>query len=147
MLSPSLCVERKALPDLVSSLASGRLYHQAQAMCTHYKCPVLLIEFEGERAWRLAPNSELGPDIDSRTTHSRLALLLLHFPKLRCEVHGGCCMHGRRATRPLPLAVGHWPALLWKEGRKDWQPVPAEPACMACMVWRLQHLAHIKKRA
>jgi hypothetical protein len=31
VLSPELVVERKALPDLFSSLASGRLYHQVGA--------------------------------------------------------------------------------------------------------------------
>ncbi|GFH27489.1 DNA repair endonuclease UVH1, partial [Haematococcus lacustris] len=53
VLSPTMCVERKALPDLVSSLASGRLYSQAEAMCKHYKTPVLLIEFEGDRPFLL----------------------------------------------------------------------------------------------
>ena len=37
ILSPDMCVERKALPDLIQSLASGRLYNQAESMCKHYK--------------------------------------------------------------------------------------------------------------
>ena len=32
VLSPELCVERKSLPDLRQSLASGRLYHQARVL-------------------------------------------------------------------------------------------------------------------
>ena len=28
ILSSEVCVERKAIPDLISSLGSGRLYHQ-----------------------------------------------------------------------------------------------------------------------
>jgi DNA excision repair protein ERCC-4 len=35
VLSPDICVERKAIPDLVQSLKSGRLYTQAEAMCKH----------------------------------------------------------------------------------------------------------------
>ena len=32
ILSAEVCVERKAIPDLVQSLASGRLFNQAEAM-------------------------------------------------------------------------------------------------------------------
>ena len=49
VLSPDVCVERKAIPDLIGSLQSGRLYNQAEAMCRHYKIPILLIEFEREK--------------------------------------------------------------------------------------------------
>lgn len=52
-MAPELCVERKSLPDLRQSLASGRLYHQAQAMTAHYELPVLLIEFERDKAFAL----------------------------------------------------------------------------------------------
>jgi hypothetical protein len=31
VLSPDIAVERKAVPDLIQSLASGRLYSQARA--------------------------------------------------------------------------------------------------------------------
>lgn len=53
VLSPELCVERKSIADLRGSLASGRLYHQAEAMTKHYKTPLLLIEFEGDKAFAL----------------------------------------------------------------------------------------------
>ncbi len=53
VLSPELCVERKSISDLRGSLASGRLYHQAEAMTKHYKTPLLLIEFEGDKAFAL----------------------------------------------------------------------------------------------
>lgn len=56
ILAPELCVERKSLPDLKQSLASGRLYHQAQAMTAHYQLPVLLIEFERDKAFALQVN-------------------------------------------------------------------------------------------
>jgi DNA excision repair protein ERCC-4 len=83
VLSPDICVERKALPDLIASLASGRLAAQAAALCRHYRTPVLLIEFEAERAFALQGVSEISDDIDGRALTSRLALLLLHFPRLR----------------------------------------------------------------
>ncbi|CAH8641301.1 unnamed protein product [Schistosoma curassoni] len=36
ILAPHLCVERKSVSDLIGSLNSGRLYHQATAMSRHY---------------------------------------------------------------------------------------------------------------
>lgn len=53
ILAPEMCVERKSLSDLRQSLASGRLYQQATAMCAHYQLPVLLIEFERDKAFVL----------------------------------------------------------------------------------------------
>lgn len=85
VLCPSTCVERKSLPDLVGSLASGRLYAQAAAMVRHYARPLLLIEFEAERPFELqAAGAGAGAgEVDSRDVRSRLVLLLLHFPALR----------------------------------------------------------------
>ncbi|KAJ3152164.1 hypothetical protein HDU89_001383 [Geranomyces variabilis] len=80
VLSPSVCVERKSLPDLVGSLKSGRLYSQCEAMSLHYKTPVLLIEFEKSKAGFFSGE---GKEIDSRDVGARLALLVLHFQKLR----------------------------------------------------------------
>jgi len=83
VLSPELCVERKSVPDLVGSLASGRLYTQAEAMCRHYATPALLIEFDADKQFGLTSVGDLGNDVSSRALGSKLALLLLHFPKLR----------------------------------------------------------------
>ncbi|GLC33404.1 hypothetical protein PLESTB_000071900 [Pleodorina starrii] len=83
VLSPQLVVERKSLPDLHASLASGRLYHQAEVMCRHYARPLLLIEFDADRQFGLQSASELGDDIDPKNVISKLTLLTLHFPKLR----------------------------------------------------------------
>jgi len=89
VISSDMCVERKSLSDLVQSLNSGRLYTQCEAMSTHYVHPILLIEFDQERAFTLATLS------DNRDTHRRLttpqdlsvqaklALLTLSFPRLR----------------------------------------------------------------
>lgn len=53
VLSPDICVERKAIPDLISSLNGGRLNSQCEAMSTHYKIPVLLIEYESSKSFSL----------------------------------------------------------------------------------------------
>eukprot|EP00884_Botryococcus_braunii_P016193 jgi/Botrbrau1/3257/Bobra.174_1s0029.1 len=83
VLSPEICVERKSISDLRSSLASGRLYHQAEAMSRHYRLPVLLIEFERDKAFLLHSPHDIGPDILATSLISKLVLLTLHFPRLR----------------------------------------------------------------
>ena len=88
MLTPDVCVERKAVPDLIASLDSGRLFTQAEAMCRHYATPVLLIEFDPERAFALQSTLDIGGDIRANNVASKLVLLLLHFPKLRCARGG-----------------------------------------------------------
>ncbi|EEP79675.1 MUS38 protein [Uncinocarpus reesii 1704] len=51
ILTPDICVERKSVRDLISSLKNGRLYNQAETMLQHYKTPVLLIEFDQNKAF------------------------------------------------------------------------------------------------
>ena len=53
ILTPKRCVERKSIPDLIGSLNSGRLYKQAEQMCRHFEQPMLLIEFDDDRDFRL----------------------------------------------------------------------------------------------
>lgn len=53
VLSPLMAAERKTVADLRSSLASGRLHDQAAALCAHYPTPLLLLEFEADRAFAL----------------------------------------------------------------------------------------------
>ena len=83
ILSPEVCVERKAIPDLIQSLSSGRLFNQAEAMMRYYKRPALLIECEDHRPFGLINANELGPDIAPQALLSKLSLMLLHFPKMR----------------------------------------------------------------
>ena len=85
VLTPNVCVERKALPDLFQSLRSGRLYDQAVNLCRAYAVPILLIDFH---SWReFGSSAYAGPsaagDIHMKNVVSKLALLLLHFPSLR----------------------------------------------------------------
>lgn len=63
ILSPEMCVERKSISDLKGSFISGRLYHQAEAMSRNYKTPILLIEFDRDKAFALHSVSEIGADI------------------------------------------------------------------------------------
>ncbi|OAJ43057.1 hypothetical protein BDV3_001823 [Batrachochytrium dendrobatidis] len=83
ILSPRMCVERKSISDLVSSLKNGRLYNQCEAMCLHYDLPILLIEFEQNRSFSTLSSSEVfGSDISSNDLNSRISLLCLTFPKI-----------------------------------------------------------------
>lgn len=51
VLTPDICVERKSVRDLISSLRNGRLYNQAETMLQHYKNPLLLIEFDENKSF------------------------------------------------------------------------------------------------
>ena len=46
------------------------LHAQAEAMTRHYATPVLLIQFDRDRAFALHATSEIGSDINVRTTYS-----------------------------------------------------------------------------
>jgi DNA excision repair protein ERCC-4 len=60
ILSPSMCVERKSIPDLIQSFNSGRLYQQCELMSIHYKQPILLIEFDQKKSFNLEVRSRTG---------------------------------------------------------------------------------------
>ncbi|KAL4904675.1 hypothetical protein BDW74DRAFT_178765 [Aspergillus multicolor] len=51
ILTPDICVERKSVRDLISSLRNGRLYNQAETMTQFYKSPLLLIEFDENKSF------------------------------------------------------------------------------------------------
>ncbi|KAH9934024.1 uncharacterized protein BXZ73DRAFT_89675 [Epithele typhae] len=103
ILTPDICVERKSIPDLISSLNSGRLYTQCELMSAHYKQPILLIEFEEHKSFALeavadvksfAKSAKYPPKkkADARGEHAtsasqsiqaKLVLLTLTFPRVR----------------------------------------------------------------
>eukprot|EP00050_Salpingoeca_kvevrii_P001990 m.184488 g.184488 ORF g.184488 m.184488 type:complete len:911 (-) comp10509_c0_seq8:183-2915(-) len=85
VLSPDMCVERKSVPDLIQSLASGRLYNQVTAMSRYYSIPILLIEMDENRSnFSLVSSTEyVAGDVDFRNTLSKLVLLTITFPHLR----------------------------------------------------------------
>ncbi|KAI0691074.1 hypothetical protein BC835DRAFT_1433046 [Cytidiella melzeri] len=104
ILTPNYCVERKSIPDLISSFNSGRLYTQCELMSAHYKHPILLIEWEEHKSFSLEsiadtksyvkatakypakknkqPNAN-EPAVASPNIQSKLVLLTLTFPRVR----------------------------------------------------------------
>ncbi|KAI5452177.1 DNA repair protein RAD16 [Naganishia albida] len=96
IITPTMCVERKSVPDLIQSFNSGRLFTQCEQMTMHYGQPILLIEFEENKSFQLQTIVEQrsitkdkkaplpGPTgIDPTTVQSKLVLLTLAFPRLR----------------------------------------------------------------
>ncbi|KAI1436428.1 DNA repair endonuclease XPF [Xylaria sp. CBS 124048] len=90
ILSPSICIERKSISDLISSFKDGRLYSQAETMFQHYKNPMLLIEFDQNKSFTLEPFADLSGNLRSVNPNeapsdlqSKIVLLTLAFPRLR----------------------------------------------------------------
>ncbi|GFR17945.1 DNA repair endonuclease XPF [Trichonephila clavata] len=83
VLTPDMVVERKSVSDLIGSLNSGRLYTQAQSMCRLYKKPILLIEFDQNKAFSLQGKYYFNSSASSQNVTSKLILLTTHFPDLR----------------------------------------------------------------
>ncbi|KAE8579766.1 hypothetical protein XENTR_v10024177 [Xenopus tropicalis] len=83
ILTPDICVERKSVSDLIGSLNNGRLYTQCVSMCRYYKRPVLLIEFDPNKPFSLVSKNSIHQEISVNDITSKIALLTLHFPRLR----------------------------------------------------------------
>ncbi|GKZ79635.1 hypothetical protein AnigIFM56816_003838 [Aspergillus niger] len=110
ILTPDICVERKSVRDLISSLRNGRLYNQAETMLQHYKNPLLLIEFDQNKSFTfdafasattpgttfltdfgfsssgtstLSANSSLVNPSSPKSAQHLLVLLTLTFPRLK----------------------------------------------------------------
>ena len=89
VLSPSICVERKSVKDLISSFKNGRLYNQVETMFLHYKSPMLLIEFDQNKSFTLEPFADLTGSLSSTSSsgasdlQAKIVLLTLAFPMLR----------------------------------------------------------------
>ncbi|KAI1854252.1 hypothetical protein JX266_001393 [Neoarthrinium moseri] len=90
ILSPSICIERKSINDLISSFRDGRLFNQAETMFQHYKNPMLLIEFDQNKSFTLEPFADLSGNLSSinpanmpSDLQSKLVLLTLAFPRLK----------------------------------------------------------------
>lgn len=88
VLTPEICIERKSVSDLISSFASGRLYHQAEVMLQHYKSPMLLIEFDQQKSFTLEPFADLSNAVGSAALgqsdlHTKIVQLTIAFPRLK----------------------------------------------------------------
>jgi DNA excision repair protein ERCC-4 len=82
VVSNDIVIERKTVPDLIGSFADGRLFKQCTHMLQHYSTVILLLEFNGS-AFVLQSRAEILPQVTHNSLSSKLALLVLHFPKLR----------------------------------------------------------------
>lgn len=106
VLTPDICVERKSVQDLISSLRNGRLYSQAESMLQHYKNPLLLIEFDQNKSFTFdafstgpsfmtesgfsstgsaitSSSSALANPSNPKSLQHLLVLLTLAFPRLK----------------------------------------------------------------
>lgn len=84
VLSSSLAVERKSVPDLFGSFTSGRLFNQAESLCRHYKQACLLIELESDAPVSLAATSGGIPsELMPNSIIGKMVLLMQQFPRLR----------------------------------------------------------------
>lgn len=84
ILSKNIGIERKSVPDLFGSFASGRLFKQAEALCRHYKYPCLLIELDRTKSISLtATNGYVPATISATSIVSKMVLLIQQFPTLR----------------------------------------------------------------
>jgi DNA excision repair protein ERCC-4 len=109
ILTPEICVERKSIRDLISSLRNGRLYNQAETMLQHYKNPLLLIEFDQNKSFTFdafasatgptsfladyglsssgqatsTSSSSMANPSNPKSAQHMLVLLILAFPRLR----------------------------------------------------------------
>ena len=84
VLTPNICVERKSIKDLISSFQDGRLYNQAETMFQHYQNPMLLIEFDAQKAFTLEPFADLSSSLGSASAvssdlQSKIVLLCLAY--------------------------------------------------------------------
>lgn len=91
ILSDEICVERKAVRDLIESLENGRLMKQCENMFKWYKKPVLLIEFEEGKSFSFDPfttgyltrnSSKSVSNYELEQLQLRIAALIASFPKL-----------------------------------------------------------------
>jgi DNA excision repair protein ERCC-4 len=83
IVTKELCVERKSTSDLWGSLISGRLFTQAESMLKYYKYAALLIEFDQRQPFSLMDPWEFAGEVSGSHIISKLALLTLHFPRLK----------------------------------------------------------------
>ncbi|CDR96011.1 DNA repair endonuclease, putative [Babesia bigemina] len=81
LLTRDICVERKSLSDLVTSLGSGRLAQQAEELCSVYDLPFLLLEFDDAESFHLSPCNDQSTGINY--IYSKLCILCCNYPKLR----------------------------------------------------------------
>ena len=87
VLSPTICIERKSVTDLIQSFRNGRLFNQAETMLQHYKSPMLLIEFDQNKSFTLDKfadsTSTATISSTSQDIQSKIVMLTIAFPRLK----------------------------------------------------------------
>lgn len=83
IVSPKISLERKSTSDLIQSLTHGRLFTQTERMLKYYQHSGLLIQFEENETFQLVAPNEYKDKIQGHLVTSKLALLTIHFPKLK----------------------------------------------------------------
>lgn len=146
ILSPSICVERKSISDLISSFKDGRLFTQAETMFQHYKNPMLLIEFDQNKSFTLEPFADLSGSMSSVSAtnvssdlQSKLVLLTLAFPKLRIiwsssPYQTAEIFEALKTQEPEPDPIAAVQAGLDKDARAEDQVFNQEPQDMLAVV-------------
>lgn len=146
ILSPTICVERKSISDLISSFKDGRLFTQAETMFQHYKNPMLLIEFDQNRSFTLEPFADLSGSMSSMSAtnvssdlQSKLVLLTLAFPKLRIiwsssPYQTAEIFEALKTQEPEPDPIAAVQAGLDKDARAEDQVFNQEPQDMLAVV-------------
>ncbi|KAI5867794.1 DNA repair protein [Durotheca rogersii] len=139
ILSPTICIERKSVSDLISSFKDGRLYSQTETMFQHYKNPMLLIEFDQNKSFTLEPFADLSGNLRSVNPNegpsdlqSKIVLLTLAFPKLRViwsssPYQTAEIFEGLKAQQDEPDPVAAVRAGLDKDARAEDQAFNLEP--------------------
>lgn len=84
ILSPTMCVERKSIKDLIQSFQNGRLFNQCEQMLQYYKTPIVLIEFDQNKSFNLDPFVNFDTSsIDMNHLQTKIVLLSLQFPTVK----------------------------------------------------------------
>lgn len=98
ILSPTTCVERKSILDLIESFKNRRLFSQCKQMFRHYRNPILLIEFSNNESFSLqsfstyrftrgvkeeVDNDNAVSDKKQVPVQENIMKLLYQFPKLQ----------------------------------------------------------------
>jgi DNA excision repair protein ERCC-4 len=81
LLNEKICVERKNISDLISSIKSGRLYNQARMLTFHYHRSILLIEFNCRPCLSDFYNHDT--DTFRNSLVSKFCLFIITFPTVR----------------------------------------------------------------
>jgi ERCC4-type nuclease len=101
IISPDCAIERKSLPDFISSLFSGRLENQLEALRRQYTVAVCLIEFDSNSPFRITGSGLLANNpTRSKQILNKVGRLIGRFPQVRFV--------WSRSPRHTAMMIGGW---------------------------------------